>query len=61
MTWLTFLLAAAVLVAVAALIGINPRGARPVAHTGLMGVARLVLLLAVVVLVYLAYRARAGA
>ena len=33
MTWLTVLLVAAVITAVAALIGMTPRGARPVART----------------------------
>jgi hypothetical protein len=37
----------------------RPRG-RHVAHTRLMGVARLVLLAIVIIVVYLAFRARSG-
>ena len=40
--------------------GIKPKGTRPVAHTRLMGGARLDLLAFVILLAYLAFRARLG-
>ena len=58
MTWYTWLIAAALITAVAAILGLTPKGGRPVARTGLMTVARFVLLLVIVVCVYLAYLAR---
>lgn len=50
MSWLTLLLLVAVLVAVAAITGIKPRGGRPVARTRLMSAARVVLLVIAVLL-----------
>jgi hypothetical protein len=44
----------------AALTGIKPKGSRPVAHTRLMGVARFVLVVVVLILAFLAFRARSG-
>jgi len=58
MTWLAWLALAVLITAVAAVTGIKPAGTRHVARTRLMGVARLVLLFIIVVLVYMAYRAR---
>ena len=58
MTWLTWLALAVVLAAVAAVTGIKPKGTRHVAHTSLMGVARVVLLFIVAVFLYLAFNAR---
>ena len=58
MTWLTWLILAAVVTAIAAVTGIKPKGTRHVARTSLMGVARVVLLLIIGVFVYLAYQAR---
>jgi len=57
MTWLFWLMLAAVLTALAAFTGAQPKGARPVAGTHLMGVARFVLLLFVVICAYFAFRA----
>jgi hypothetical protein len=59
-TWLTWLLVAALVAAFAALTGLKPKGSRPVAHTRLMGVARVVLVVIVLILAYAAFRARAG-
>ena len=56
MTWLFWLGLAVVIGAVAALTGMKPRGTRPVARTRLMGVARFVLFVLVVLFLYLAYR-----
>ena len=58
MTWLTWLVLAAVVTAIAAVTGIKPKGTRHVAHTSMMGVARVVLLFIVAVFLYLAYSAR---
>ena len=60
MNWLVFLGVAVIIAAVAAVTGIKPKKSRPVAHTRMMGMARLVLLLLAIILAYLAFRARAG-
>ena len=57
MTWLAWLTLAVVLTALAALTGAQPKGTRPVAGTHLMGVARFVLLLFIVICAYFAVRA----
>ena len=56
MTWITWLGLAVVIVAIAAVTGIKPRGGRPVARTHLMGAARVVLVLVVVILAWIAFR-----
>jgi F0F1-type ATP synthase membrane subunit a len=58
MTWLYWLALAVVVTAVAAVTGIKPKGTRHVAHTSMMGVARVVLLFIVAIFLYLAYAAR---
>ena len=58
MTWFAWLAVAVLITAVAAVTGIKPRGTRHVARTSMMGVARGVLLFIVVVVLYMAYRAR---
>lgn len=58
MNWLTVLGIAVVVVAIAAVTGIKPRGTRPVAHSRMMGVARIALAIFVLILLYLAVRAR---
>jgi hypothetical protein len=60
MTWFAWLIIAVLVAAFAALTGINPKDSRPVARTRLMGVARFVLVVFVLILVYIAFRARAG-
>jgi F0F1-type ATP synthase membrane subunit a len=60
MTWLTWLGLAVLITAVAAVTGIKPKGTRHVAHTRLMGVARFVLLVLIIIFAYLAFRARSG-
>ena len=52
--------AAILATAVAAITGVPPKGTRHVARTQLMGVARFVLLMLIIVFAYLAYRARSG-
>jgi hypothetical protein len=56
MTWLTVLIAAAIVAAIAAVTGLTPSRSRPVARTQLMGVARIVLLVLVVIVLYAAWR-----
>lgn len=58
MNWLTVLGIAVVVVAIAAVTGIKPRGTRPVAHSRMMGMARIALAIFVIILLYLAFRAR---
>jgi hypothetical protein len=60
MTWFAWLGIAVVVAAVVAITGFGPKGGRPVARTGLMGVARMVLLAVVLILAYVAFRARGG-
>ena len=60
MTWLTWLLIAVLVATFAALTGIKPTGSRPVAHTRLMGAARFVLVLILLIVVYVAFIARSG-
>jgi hypothetical protein len=60
MNWLVWLVVAALIAVVAAVTGLQPKGGRPVAHTSLMGVARIILLALVIIFVYFAYRARSG-
>jgi hypothetical protein len=56
MTPLFWLGLAVVVGALAALTGLKPKGTRPVSNTRLMGVARFVLIVMVLVFLYLAYR-----
>ena len=59
-TWYTWLILAALGTAAAAVTGIKPKGARPVARTQMMGMARLALVVLVLIFVYLAWQARSG-
>jgi len=54
MTWLAWLGLAVVVAAIAAVTGMQPAGARPVARTSLMSVARLVLGVIAIVCAYIA-------
>lgn len=56
MSWIFWLGLAVAIGAFAALTGLKPSGTRPVAHTRLMGVARFVLLVLVLLFLYLAWR-----
>jgi hypothetical protein len=60
MSWFVWLGLAVLITAVAAVSGFKPNGTRHVAHTRLMGVARLVLLVIVIIFAYFAFRARSG-
>jgi hypothetical protein len=60
MNWLAWIGLAVLITALAAISGLTPKGTRQIAHTRLMGMARLALLAVVIVVAYLAFRARAG-
>jgi len=60
MTWLGWLGVVVVIVAIAAVTGFKPKGTRHVARTRMMGGARYALLAIVILIAYLAYRARSG-
>ena len=59
-TWLVWLVVAALVAAVAAITGLKPKGTRQVAHTRLMGVARVVLVLVLLIIAFMMIRARSG-
>jgi len=58
MNWIIWLGLAVLVAAVAAVTGIKPKGTRPVAHTRLMGVARVFLFILIAIFAWLAYRGR---
>jgi hypothetical protein len=60
MNWLVWVGLAVVIAGIAAVTGIKPKGSRPVAHTRMMGVGRIVLLVIVIIFAYMAFRARSG-
>ena len=60
MSWLLWLALAVMLTAIVSVTGLQPRGTRPVAHTRMMGMARLALVALIIVCAYAAFRARAG-
>ena len=58
MNWLVWLGIAVVIVAIAATTGIKPKGTRPVAHTRMMGMARVVLVVVVIIFAWVAFQGR---
>ena len=52
MIWLGLLIAVALIVATAAVTGLRPKGTRPVARSGLMTAARIVLVMLVALVAY---------
>jgi hypothetical protein len=60
MSWIFWLGLAVAIGVIAAVTGAKPRGTRPVSHTHLMGVARFVLVVMVLLFLYLAYRGYAA-
>ena len=60
MTWLFWLAVTVLVTAAIAVAGIQTKGTRPIEHTSMMGVGRIALLAIVVILAYIAFRARAG-
>jgi F0F1-type ATP synthase membrane subunit a len=60
MSWIIWLSLAVVIVALAAITGIKPKGTRHVANTRMMGVGRVVLFIVALIFVYVAFQARSG-
>lgn len=60
MDWLVWLGIAVVIAAIAAVTGFKPKGTRPVAHTRMMGVGRVVLVVIVVIFAWMAFQSRGG-
>ncbi|MFZ2490620.1 MAG: hypothetical protein WA208_03960 [Thermoanaerobaculia bacterium] len=60
MNWIVWLGLAVVVAAIAAVTGLKPKGTRPVAHSRMMVMGRLALLIVVIILAYAAFRARSG-
>jgi hypothetical protein len=56
MSWLFWIGLAVAVGLIAALTGVKPKGTRPVARTRMMGIARIVLLIIVLALLFGAYR-----
>ena len=56
MTWLTALMGVALVVAVVAVMGVQPRGGRNVSTTRLLSVGRVVLILVVLLVVWMIAR-----
>ena len=60
MTWLAWLGIAVVIVGIAAVTGIKPKGTRHIAHSRMMGMGRVALVIIAVIFAYIAFRARSG-
>jgi len=60
MSWLGWLGLAVIITVILAVTGIKPKGTRHVAHTHLMGMARLLLLAILIIVGYLAFQSRSG-
>ena len=60
MSWLFSLALVVILAAVVAVTGMQPKGTRPVAHTRMMGVGRLILVALIIIVAYAVFRSRAG-
>jgi F0F1-type ATP synthase membrane subunit a len=59
-SWLAWLGLAVVVTAIAAVTGIKPKGTRHVAHSRMMGMGRVFLVILIIIFAYLAFRARSG-
>lgn len=60
MSWVFWLGLAIIVAGIAAITGLQPKGTRPIAHTRMMGMARLALLVLGMILAYFALQARSG-
>lgn len=60
MSWIFWLGLAVAIGIIAAVTGVKPSGTRPVARTRMMGVARFVLVVMLLLFLYLAYRGYSG-
>jgi hypothetical protein len=58
MNWLVWLTLAVIIAVFAAVTGIKPRGTRHVAHSRMMGVGRVLLLIMVAIFAFMAFRMR---
>jgi uncharacterized membrane protein YozB (DUF420 family) len=58
MNWLAILGIVVVVIAIVSVLGARPKGGRPVERTQLMGVARVVLIIAGLIIGFLVFRAR---
>ncbi|MEQ1870771.1 MAG: hypothetical protein ABL961_12180 [Vicinamibacterales bacterium] len=57
MTWPFWIVVATLVTAAAAVTGIKPKGTRHIAHTSMMGMARIALVVVVIILAFVALRA----
>ena len=60
MDWLVWLGLAVIITGLLAVTGVKPKGTRHVAHTHLMVMARIVLVVILIIFGYMAFRARTG-
>jgi len=60
MGWLVWLGLAVLVTVLAALFGMKPKGSRPVSHSRMMGVARAILVVLLLIFAFMAYRAKMG-
>jgi hypothetical protein len=60
MSWFVWLGLAAFVTAIIAVMGMQRKGTRPVAHTSMMGMARFFLMVIIIIIAYLAYHTRPG-
>jgi heme/copper-type cytochrome/quinol oxidase subunit 4 len=60
MNWIFWLGLAVVFTAIAAVTGIKPKGTRHVAHSRMLGMGRVFLVIIVAIFAYMAFRARSG-
>jgi hypothetical protein len=60
MSWFVWLGFAAFVTAVVAVMGMQGKGTRPVAHTSMMGMARFFLMIIIIIFAYLAFHTRPG-
>jgi hypothetical protein len=58
--WLVWLAFAVLVSVIAAMTGMKPKGTRHVAHSRMMGMARVFLVIVILIFAYLAFRARSG-
>ena len=56
MTWFTFLAIALIIAVIAAVSGVKPKGSRHVAHTRLLGMARVILVIVALIFIGMALR-----
>jgi hypothetical protein len=60
MSWFVWLGLAAFVTAIIAVMRMQAKGTRPVAHTSMMGMARFFLMVIIIIIAYIAYHTRPG-